>query len=78
MLADKLKVFVSKSIYRRSKDLYDLYTLSFLKGFSLIEAKECILDKWRTSSFPEQLLHYPANFSELETAYNKLRGVPNE
>lgn len=74
MLADKLKVFYSKKIYRRSKDLYDLYLLSVAKNFKLIATKSVILDKWENTVFPEMPLH-SANLDDLKYAYNKLSGI---
>lgn len=77
MLADKCKVFVSKRIYSRSKDLYDLFILSKLMDYSydLINAE--FSAKIQGSGGIEFPLHFH-DIEKLEHAYERLKGIPNK
>lgn len=77
MLADKLWVFYSKKIYRRSKDVYDLYLLSKAKNYILAETKKVILEKWANTGMPESPLHF-ADLDRLKHAYSKLIGIEDK
>lgn len=73
MLADKLKVLSSQKIYRRCKDLYDIYVLSYLKEFVLSEVV-CIS---KAKNYTDQMVgpHFlgEGSLDDIAHAYSKLQ-----
>lgn len=75
MLADKISVVSSGRLYRRSKDLYDLYILTKLYDCDMEKLIHVILVKR-----PELITSYtnmftPENLPAIEHAYSKFRNV---
>ncbi|MDO3409439.1 nucleotidyl transferase AbiEii/AbiGii toxin family protein [Saccharibacillus sp. CPCC 101409] len=77
MLADKVAVFLSTRIYRRSKDLYDLYLFSYLMDYAMNVLLPEIQEKLAVGKGIEIPYHI-ADPVKLEHAYSKLSGIPNK
>lgn len=67
-LADKIKVAVSPKIYRRVKDLYDLYVICTTMDVPIADIRDDFLAK--LPDFPE-ISEY--DLESLQHAYGKLR-----
>ncbi|MFB5762043.1 hypothetical protein [Paenibacillus medicaginis] len=70
MIADKVAVFLSQKIYRRAKDLYDLYILSYAKDYHMRNLLSDIQHKGNKNE-----AYHIADNDQLEHAYNKLEGI---
>lgn len=75
MLADKISAVCSQKIFRRIKDLYDIYMLSKLKAYSYVSILSHI-----NSKRPEFLkdgtnMFVPQNYDMLQHAYEKFKGI---
>jgi len=75
MYADKLSVLSSKLVFRRTKDIYDLYVLSLLGDYTLPNIIEVLKYNERTLCEFEEFLRRK---EDLEHAYNKLEGISNK
>lgn len=76
MFVDKLSVISSKKIYRRTKDLIDLYSLSQIEGFKLSNITKVIESSERNlEDFSDFLI---SNNEQLIHSYNKLDGIINK
>lgn len=72
MLADKLSSSASSKIYRRTKDLYDIYLLSTIFEFKLPKLVKCINSK-RNIDTNHIELYNPRNLDDLKRGYNSLK-----
>lgn len=75
MLADKLSTVSSRLVFRRCKDMYDLYLLSHLRGFKTLEIKEILTNQGVAL---EGFVEFQLRLAELLHAYEKLRGIEDK
>lgn len=75
MFADKVNVLSGRKIFRRVKDLFDLYLMSYMSNFSTVSTYS-IYSTYNIvlGSFAEFL----NNKSDLKHAYDVLRGISNK
>lgn len=73
MFADKMRAVSTRAVYRRAKDLYDLYLLSVLPRYSSIKIME-ILQNNKLGNFED----FKTGFANIEYAYNKLERITNK
>ena len=66
MLSDKIAVVSSKKIYRRIKDLYDLYCLTQLFTFDIADVRKMLNTKHKDIELNNMLLE--SNFADLDHA----------
>lgn len=75
MVSDKIQGISNRTIFRRSKDLYDLYLLSSLSGYTTYE----IFDIWRVMNRElGEFIAFCNHRQEVEKAYNKLKDITNK
>lgn len=75
MIADKLHSISTHHIYRRTKDLIDLYILSFIADFNYDTIQNILkADNRELGSFEE----YNMQYTELKHSYDKLEGIDNK
>lgn len=77
MLVDKISVFCSEKIYRRSKDMYDLFLISYMKDFIMKRLLAEMSNKLEFSKGVPDTIHI-ANLDKLEHAYSRLMGIPDK
>lgn len=75
MLVDKIRVISTRKVFRRVKDIVDVYILSSSKGIKLEKIQD-ILQEYKNdlgnfSAFIERK-------DDLEHAYEKLKGITNK
>lgn len=75
MLSDKICVLSSNKISRRAKDLFDLYLLSALTGYTLSGVYSINSSLYRSN---EDFDFFLNRRPELEHAYSKLEGIRNK
>ena len=75
MMSDKLKVVCSNKIFRRIKDLYDIYVLSIIYEYDMARLIKVIKEKHSDIDINEFKLTED-NVKELRHAYNKYEGFP--
>ncbi len=68
MLADKIKVLSTDIIYRRGKDLFDIYALSHIKGYTTLN----ILKVMSVCSYVLGNFDCFSNIKKLERAYEQV------
>lgn len=73
--ADKVSAISSKKVFRRSKDIYDLFLLSRLEGYGLMEINT--ICKYQGNNIGD-FFEFLNNVSDINHAYNKLRGIINK
>ena len=78
MLADKLVVVSSQSVYRRIKDLYDLCVLASMYNFRLSDISSILMQKHNRKFTDLTNMLVPQNFGELSHAYDKYKGIVNK
>lgn len=71
MLADKLNAIKDRTIFRRAKDIYDIYLISTMKKFHLVELVD-IIEKKRDLKCDNVALLDLNNINDIAHAYNKL------
>ena len=76
ILSDKINVVSSSLIYRRIKDLYDLYAIVTTHNIDATKLNAAIDKKHNRSAFVNMLV--PANFDDLIHAYNSFVGILNK
>ncbi|EQF29616.1 hypothetical protein QEW_4663 [Clostridioides difficile CD160] len=77
ILVDKIHACESKQINRRLKDLFDIYSLSYLKGYNSNDLVRLYIDKYK--NIPEKMYMFQLeNFNTLEHGYNRLRGIESK
>ncbi|MDE6982353.1 MAG: hypothetical protein K2P60_13280, partial [Lachnospiraceae bacterium] len=75
MLSDKLHAVSDEHIYRRTKDLLDIYVMSYISEFQT----EDIYEIWeRTQRIPGDFLHFYNGKKEIAQAYDKIEKVTNK
>lgn len=75
MLSDKLSAVSGEHIYRRVKDLLDIYVMSFISEFQIVE----IYDIWqKTGRIPGDFSHFRNHKTEISQAYDRLKGIQNK
>lgn len=75
MLSDKLHAVSDEHIYRRIKDLLDIYVMSFISDFQT----EDIYDIWeRTQRIPGDFSHFRNGKKEIAQAYDKIEKITNK
>lgn len=72
---DKVSALASKKIFRRCKDLYDLYLLSMLDGYNLSDIVNVFNNSGRTLGDFEDFIN---SIEKLEYAYNQMRAITNK
>lgn len=75
MLADKISVISSDRLYRRSKDLYDLYILTRLYDYDMEKLIRIIMLKRHELITSYTDMFTPENLPAIEQAYSKFRNV---
>ena len=75
MLSDKLHAISDEHIYRRIKDLLDIYVISFVSEFKI----EDIYSIWeRTQRIPGEFSHFRSGKKEIGRAYDKIEKITNK
>lgn len=78
MLTDKISAICSQRVFRRSKDLYDMYVLSQLKRYTLSSLVNHLKCK-RPDFFSQGVnMLVTQNYASLGHAYDKYRGILNK
>lgn len=75
MLADKVSVLSTRIIFRRAKDLYDLYVMSSIGGYELGNVMGILDYNGRVLG---EFNEFKSMKKELEHAYNMLGGIGNK
>lgn len=75
MLADKICAISSPKVFRRAKDLVDVYILSHCKGFDLLDVHRLTHANGRT---PGTFEEFCSRKDDLKHAYEKLANVENK
>lgn len=75
ILADKLDGISTRSVYRRFKDVYDLYLLSHLKVFNTVQVHNNIVMRGRKLGNFSDFLN---GKDQLMHAYSKFKGAENK
>lgn len=78
ILVDKLHVLASRKIFRRSKDIYDIYVISKLRSVDLQSVVTSYESKYGKERIGIVFGLDMENLDNLEQAYNKLRGIENK
>lgn len=78
MLADKIVVVSSQSVYRRIKDLYDICVLASIGNFELEKIWGMLYKKHNKKSTDLTNMLTKTNFEVLYHAYNKFTGILNK
>lgn len=73
MLADKITAVSTRNIFRRTKDILDIYAIDKYIAYDKNKLIKC-LSKRNIGSFTE----FTSNKDMIEHAYNKLRGIENK
>jgi len=72
MFADKIQAISTQKIFRRAKDVYDLYLLSAVQGYSTYDTYLI----WKSlNRQPEDFSCFINRLVDLEYAYNKIRDI---
>ena len=75
MLSDKIYAISSGSVCRRTKDVLDIYVMSFITKIDADELHQIWKESGRVlGDFKE----YKIRFSELQEAYSKMKGIKNK
>ena len=75
MLSDKLYAVSGEHIYRRVKDLLDIYIMSFISEYQTLD----IYDVWeKTDRIPGNFSQFQNHKREIAQAYDKLARVQNK
>ena len=75
MLSDKIYAISSGNVCRRTKDVLDIYVMSFIMKIDADELHQIWKESGRVlGDFKE----YKIRFSELEEAYGKMKGIKNK
>ena len=74
MLSDKLSVIFSKKIFRRVKDMYDIYALAQLSNYSMYKLL-CVVKNKFPNYHEFELMLKIENYAELEHAFTKFSGL---
>ena len=72
---DKIIVLSERKIFRRIKDIYDLYVLSYLEGFEIDNIKNILKSMNKELGDFSQ---FTENIQELKHAYDKYDGIQNK
>lgn len=75
MIADKMKVIATEKVYRRTKDLIDLYIISNLADFHYNQIYNKVWEKLVDEEFSTLFFINRCDKDKLEHAYNKLERV---
>ncbi len=79
MLADKIRAISTKVVYRRVKDIYDLYLLSHLKGLKYNSIQHIIEYEYEYNKRGiGEFVQFTDNLKEITHAYNELKGIVNK
>ena len=76
MLADKIVVVSSSKVYRRIKDLYDIFVIISLKQLKFSDIQAHIKIKHPNVELTNMLIQ--SNFEDLKHAYDKFQGITNK
>lgn len=75
MLSDKLYAISGDSVYRRVKDVLDIYVISFITKIDADELHQI----WKeTGRKPGDFEAYRTHPAELGEAYDKMKGIKNK
>lgn len=77
MLADKMSVMCGHVIFRRIKDMYDIYVILHLRDIDKKVLKNSIQMKRPNSVSKSDFMILPDNYEKLLHSYQKYRGFPN-
>ena len=77
MLADKISVILSPKIFRRIKDLYDLYVLTEVRDYQYSNLMKQMSSRW-TETKPQLDRTFIFEVEKLNHAYNKFEGIANK
>ena len=75
MCVDKISSISSDRIFRRIKDIYDMYVISHLEDFSIYKLNEILEGSGR---YVYDFNVFLNSYDDLEYGYNKLRGIVNK
>lgn len=78
MIADKMKVIATEMIYRRTKDLIDLYILSQLENYTYEDLYNIVHEKLGNLQFNSIFFLDGCDKNKLLHAYSKLARVSNK
>lgn len=76
MLSDKIVAVSARSIYRRAKDLYDIYVIMSMYSFNISNLQEHIKLKHPDVTLTNMLVE--ENYSDIEHAYERYEGISNK
>lgn len=76
--ADKLYVLSTRKVYRRVKDMYDMYLLSHLTGYTLSGIRDILANTGKTLEDFEHFLTDKIQPKGLEYAYNSMTHITNK
>lgn len=76
MLSDKIVAVSSRAIYRRAKDLYDIYVIMSMYSFNISNLQEHIKLKHPDVVLTNMLVE--ENYDDIEHAYTVYRGILNK
>lgn len=75
IMADKLSVVSSRTVFRRIKDFYDIYAISSVWNFKRSEVLGAMSERGREIGDFDALIN---RVGDLEHAYGKMRGIVNK
>lgn len=74
IFVDKISAISSRTLFRRAKDIYDLYLLSMLEGYYVREINYVLERSGRRLSEFSEFIN---DIDEIKNAYFKMRGIIN-
>lgn len=78
IFADKVSAISTRKVYRRVKDIYDMYLLSHISGYRIKYIHEALLDAGRELESFNEFLNDPMKPKGLEYAFERMRSVENK
>ncbi len=78
MYADKISAISTRSVFRRVKDVYDLFLLSYFDGFRVIDINRVLKESGRDLGGFEAFLTQSHAPKGVGYAYGKLEGIENK
>lgn len=76
MLSDKVVAVSSRAVYRRAKDLYDIYVIMSMYSFNIRNLQEYIKLKHPDANLTNMLVG--ENYTDIEHAYERYEGISNK
>lgn len=76
--SDKLSAISTRKVYRRVKDIYDMYLLSHISGFHLNSIRTALRDAGRDLESFNEFINDPMKPKGLEYAYDRMKSIKNK